>query len=85
VLFVGSNLKKIDMTVRAAACGTASGMKLATARQERGVKARVRGGLAMCILAFSGCGVGAPRIFFGGYDSVEPIFCHYADVSCLGT
>ena len=49
------------------------------------VKARVRGGLAMCILAFSGCGAGAPRIFFWGYDSVEPIFCHYADVSRLGT
>ena len=52
------------------------------------VKARVRGGLAMCIfpiLAFSGCGAGAPRIFLGGYDSVEPIFCHYADVSRLGT
>ena len=38
VLFVGSNLKKIDVSVRAAACGTASGMKLATARQERGVR-----------------------------------------------
>ena len=49
------------------------------------VKARVRGGLAMCILAFSGCGSGAPRIFFWGYDSVEPILCHYADVSRLGT
>ena len=49
------------------------------------VRARVRGGLAMCIVAFSGCGAGAPRIFFWGYDSVEPIFCHYADVSRLGT
>ena len=38
MLFVGSNLKKIDVSVRAAACGTASGMKLATARQERGVR-----------------------------------------------
>ena len=31
------------------------------------VKARVRGGLAMCILAFAGCGAGAPRRKFGGY------------------
>jgi len=31
-----------------------------------GVKARVRGaGLAMCKVAFSGCGAGAPQIFFG--------------------
>jgi len=31
------------------------------------VKARVRGGLAMCIVAFSGCGAGAPRRKFWGY------------------
>ena len=32
------------------------------------VKARVRGGLAMCILStFSGCGAGAPRRKFWGY------------------
>jgi len=31
------------------------------------VKARVRGGLAMCISAFSGCGAGAPRRKFWGY------------------
>ena len=46
VLFVGSNLKKIDVSVRAAACGTASGMKLATARQERGCAPMSR---ALCI------------------------------------
>ena len=31
------------------------------------VKARVRGGWAMCISAFSGCGAGAPRRKFWGY------------------
>ena len=35
----------------------------------------------------AGCGAGATRRKFLGYDSdsVEPIFCHYADVSRLGT
>ena len=33
----------------------------------------------------AGCGAGAPQRKFLGYDSVEPIFCHYADVSRLGT
>ena len=34
---------------------------------KRKVKARVRGGLAMCIVAFSGCGAGSPRRKFWGY------------------
>jgi len=51
-------------------------------------KALVRSGfwvgeVTTAILA--GCGAGAPRRIFLGYDSVEPIFCHYADVSPLGT
>ena len=34
----------------------------------------------------AGCGAGAPRRKILGYDSsVEPIFCHCADVSRLGT
>ena len=45
------------------------------------VKARVRGGLAMCQLAFSGCGAGAPRNSFGATTLWNPFFvtmlmCH---------
>ena len=84
MLFVGSNLKKLDVSVRAAACGTASGMKLATARQERGVKARVRGGLAMCIFDIGIFGVrgGSPANFFlglrlcGTHFFVTMLMCH---------
>ena len=54
--------------------------------QSDAAKARVRGGLAKCQPPFlAGCGAGAPRRKFLGYDSVEPIFCHYADVSRLRT
>ena len=45
------------------------------------VKARVRGGLAMCILAFSGCGAGAREFFLGATTLWDPFFvtmlmCH---------
>ena len=51
-------------------------------------KVAVRGGLAFGDLTtaiLAGRGAGAPRRKFWGYVSVELMFCHYADVSRLGT
>ena len=44
---------------------------------------RVGDDLQTAILA--GGGAGVPRRKFWGCDSVELIFCHYADLSRLGT
>ena len=51
-------------------------------------KARVRGGLAKCQSPFSDFGGlrgGIPAKNFFGLRLCGTHFCHYADVSCLGT